>query len=135
MKRVIVEIYDGKPSIEDERAIHIPSQDYFDFIQKLDTQKLNYFSKSFKLVCEKCKAYMIDTKVFEAIFSELDYFSGELREYLDLPEEDLIKLDSGALEKEGMIEDEDGNIYKYRSNEVAFVFDKNCNCHKVLVGE
>lgn len=151
MRRFIIRIEDYserdirlRNRISPEDECQITEEDHRLFNQQAGLQRL--------MVCENCGSYVVAIRPFYQMLGllddhdELGCFASEivymLRESLiwneeqwkaymegKLPPQRLIYKSDGLVEEDG-----DGNLFSFKYNECAFIFDPKCSCFPVMCG-
>jgi len=133
---------------EDEWAFSRGQYDSFIQIVR-ETGRYPDFSKSVSLVCDICGSYILDTELLYRIVSKIydlspfsnnemvDWIYHEILVPVSLPDEEWIRYLSSVTLKSinppvDLIRDE--WAYRYKAEECAFIFDRDCSCHAVMAG-
>lgn len=151
MKRLSIYIEDeGELGSGTEDEWGFSREQYDAFIQIVrETGRYPDFSKSISLVCDICGSYILNTESLYRIVSDIytlspfsdnevvNWLYYEILMPVFLPDEEWIRyLSTVTLKSVNPPVDliREGWAYRYKAEECAFIFDRDCSCHAVMEG-
>lgn len=158
MNRFIIEIIKDNSKIVDSENVYdtdsyysMTKQDYNEFIEQAKNKNIfEDISKSISLACDYCRSFIIPAVVLYKVLISLDDDYGFYSDLEDILVESVLlnneewktfmtegikDIDFVYSGNGDIVNDIEGNPYRYKYEECAFIMDAKCDCLSVMKGD